>query len=72
MNIVVIHYHFVQDTSLAKLTSAGLRKDNLLALASKAANTSAPTPTVKPDEKMAQDRFLQYRKQAKLKAEQVK
>ena len=37
-----------------------------------AASTSAPSSTVKPDDKVAQDRFMQYQKQAKLKAEQVK
>jgi len=61
-----------RDSSLAKLTSSGLRKDNLLALASKAANTSAPSSTIKPDEKTTQDRFMQFQKQAKLKAEQEK
>jgi hypothetical protein len=49
-----------------------LRKDNLLTLASLAASTPAPSSTVKPDDKVAQDRFMQYQKQAKLKAEQVK
>jgi hypothetical protein len=42
-----------------------------LTLAAIAASTSAPSSTVKPDDKVAQDRFMQYQKQAKLKAEQV-
>lgn len=61
----------LQDTSLSKLTSGSLKKDNLLTLASLAASTSTPSSTVKPDDKVAQDRFMQYQKQAKLKAEQV-
>jgi hypothetical protein len=42
-----------------------------LTLAAMAATTSAPSSTVKPDDKVAQDRFVQYQKQAKLKLEQV-
>ncbi len=42
-----------------------------MTLAAIAASTSAPSSTVKPDDKVAQDRFMQYQKQAKLKAEQV-
>ena len=48
-----------------------MKKENLLKLASLAASTSTSTATVKPDDKFAQDRFMQYQKQAKLKAEQV-
>lgn len=42
-----------------------------MSLAAKTATTSASSSTVKPDDKIAQDRFMQYQKQAKLKAEQV-
>jgi len=50
-----------------------LKKDNLRTLAATmAATASAPSSTVKPDDKVAQDRFMQYQKQAKLKAEQVR
>ncbi len=42
-----------------------------MTLAAMAATTSAPSSTVKPDDKVAQDRFVQYQKQAKLKLEQV-
>lgn len=51
---------------------SALKKENFLKLAEKAAHTSAPSSTVKPDDKVAQDRFMQFQKQAKLKAEQVK
>ncbi|CAM4812301.1 unnamed protein product [Rotaria magnacalcarata] len=62
-----------RDSSLSRLTSASsLRRDNFLSLAAKTANTSAPSSAVKPDDKVAQDRFMQYQKQAKLKAEQEK
>ncbi|CAF4012893.1 unnamed protein product [Adineta steineri] len=62
-----------RDSSLSKLTGgSSLRKDNFLTLAAAAATTSAPSSTVKPDDKVAQDRFMQYQKQAKLKAEQEK
>ena len=63
--------HSFKDSSLSKLASGALKKDNLLTLAAMAVSTSAPTSTVKPDDKVAQDRFMQYQKQAKLKAEQV-
>jgi hypothetical protein len=60
-----------RDSSLSKF--AGGKKDNFLSLAAAAASTSIPTSsTVKPDDKVAQDRFMQYQKQAKLKAEQEK
>jgi hypothetical protein len=42
-----------------------------LTLAAMAATTSTTSSTVKPDDKVAQDRFVQYQKQAKLKLEQV-
>ncbi|CAF4448744.1 unnamed protein product [Rotaria socialis] len=62
-----------RDSSLSRLTSASsLRRDNFLSLAAKTATTSASSSTVKPDDKVAQDRFMQYQKQAKLKAEQEK
>lgn len=54
------------------MSGSTLKKENFLKLAAMAANTSAPSSTVKPDDKVAQDRFMQYQKQAKLKAEQVK
>ncbi len=64
---------FEKDSSLSKLASgSSLKKENFLTLAAMAASTSAPSSTVKPDDKVAQDRFMQYQKQAKLKAEQVK
>jgi hypothetical protein len=63
----------LKDSSLSKLASgSSLRKENFLTLAAMAASTSTPSSTVKPDDKVAQDRFMQYQKQAKLKAEQVK
>ncbi len=62
----------MKDSSLSKLASgSSLRKENFLTLAAMAASTSTPSSTVKPDDKVAQDRFMQYQKQAKLKAEQV-
>jgi hypothetical protein len=62
-----------KDSSLSKLASgSSLKKENFLTLAAMAASTSASSSTVKPDDKVAQDRFMQYQKQAKLKAEQVK
>ena len=62
-----------QDSSLTKLANdSALKKENFLKLAEKAAHTSASSSTVKPDDKVAQDRFMQFQKQAKLKAEQVK
>ncbi len=64
---------FSKDSSLSKFAGgSSLKKDNFLSLAAAAASTSTPTSsTVKPDDKVAQDRFMQYQKQAKLKAEQV-
>lgn len=65
-----------RDLSQSKFTNSSnsLKKDNLLALAAStmAASASAPSSTVKPDDKVAQDRFMQYQKQAKLKLEQEK
>ena len=62
-----------KDSSVSKLASgSSLRKENFLTLAAMAASTSTASSTVKPDDKVAQDRFMQYQKQAKLKAEQVK
>lgn len=64
---------FEQNSSLSKLTgtSALKKKDNPLTLAAMAASSSTSSSTVKPDDKNTQDRFMQYQKQAKLKAEQV-
>ncbi|CAF1287230.1 unnamed protein product [Rotaria sordida] len=62
-----------RDSNLSRLTNASsLKKDNFLSLAAKAASTTTTSSTVKPDDKVAQDRFMQYQKQAKLKAEQEK
>lgn len=61
-----------RDASLSKLPGSSLKKDNFLSLAAKVATSSASSSTVKPDDKIAQDRFMQYQKQAKLKAEQEK
>ncbi|CAF1617507.1 unnamed protein product, partial [Adineta ricciae] len=63
-----------RNSSLSKLTgtSALKKKDNPLTLAAMAASTSTSSTAVKPDDKVAQDRFMQYQKQAKLKAEQEK
>lgn len=62
-----------RDSSLSKFTgSSSLRKDNFLTLAAKAASTLTSSSTVKPDDKVTRDRFAQYQKQAKLKAEQEK
>jgi len=66
-------FFLLKDSSLSKLASgSSLRKENFLTLAAMAASTSTPSSTVKPDDKVAQDRFMQYQKQAKLKQEQVK
>ncbi|CAF2750890.1 unnamed protein product [Rotaria sp. Silwood2] len=62
-----------RDSNFSRLTNASsLRKENLLSLAAKAASTTTSSSTVKPDDKVAQDRFMQYQKQAKIKAEQEK
>ncbi|CAF3581952.1 unnamed protein product [Rotaria sp. Silwood1] len=62
-----------RDSNLSRLTNtSSLRKDNLLSIAAKAVSTTSSSSTVKPDDKVAQDRFMQYQKQAKLKAEQEK
>ncbi len=76
MNWFYSNYIFLfsceKDSSLSKLAGgSSLKKENFLTLAAMAANTTAPSSTVKPDDKVAQDRFMQYQKQAKLKAEQV-
>jgi hypothetical protein len=64
---------FSKDSSLSKLASgSSLKKEKFLTLAALAASTPASSSTVKPDDKIAQDRFMQYQKQAKLKAEQVR
>ncbi|CAF3184932.1 unnamed protein product [Rotaria sp. Silwood2] len=53
-----------RDSNFSRLTNASsLRKENLLSLAAKAASTTTSSSTVKPDDKVAQDRFMQYQKQ---------